>query len=226
MLKQIKAQYNTVKHRQSINLYGLGLMVLMTIAVIIWILYRTITRPLWISFLHPIFLELLNLIEAASVATLVFIWLVLLWRTGRKPPPLPLAPALTVDELYALSPGDFEAYVGQLFQRKGYSVALRGRTGDQGVDVELKNQDGKRAIVQCKRYRTTVGSETVRELFGTLIHEKAAHAFLVTTANVSDAARSWAKNKPITLIDGETLVQIANSLQTEREFIGHPQRPT
>ena len=226
MLKQIKAQYNTVKHRQSINLYGLGLMVLMTIAVIIWILYRTITRPLWISFLHPIFLELLNLIEAASVATLVFIWLVLLGRTGRKPPPLPLAPALTVDELYALSPGDFEAYVGQLFQRKGYSVALRGRTGDQGVDVELKNQDGKRAIVQCKRYRTTVGSETVRELFGTLIHEKAAHAFLVTTANVSDAARSWAKNKPITLIDGETLVQIANSLQTEREFIGHPQRPT
>ncbi|MEM7116870.1 MAG: restriction endonuclease [Chloroflexota bacterium] len=189
-------------------------MVFLTITMIVWILYRTIARPLWISLLHPIFLELLNLVEAASVATLVFIWLVLLWRTSRKPPPLPLAPALTVDQLYALSPGDFEAYVGQLFQRKGYTVTLRGRTGDQGVDVELQNKDGKRAIVQCKRYRTTVGSETVRELFGTLIHEKAAHAFLVTTANVSEAARTWAKNKPITLIDGETLVQIATSLQT------------
>lgn len=220
MLRQIKAQYNAIRQQQNqnrsrgINLYGLWLMVFLTITMIVWILYRTIARPLWISLLHPIFLELLNLVEAASVATLVFIWLVLLWRTSRKPPPLPLAPALTVDQLYALSPGDFEAYVGQLFQRKGYTVTLRGRTGDQGVDVELQNKDGKRAIVQCKRYRTTVGSETVRELFGTLIHEKAAHAFLVTTANVSEAARTWAKNKPITLIDGETLVQIATSLQT------------
>jgi hypothetical protein len=29
---------------------------------------------------------------------------------------------------------------------------------------------------------------------------------------VSDAARDWARNKPITLIDGETLVGIAREL--------------
>ncbi|MCB0000495.1 MAG: restriction endonuclease, partial [Anaerolineales bacterium] len=44
---------------------------------------------------------------------------------------------------------------------------------------------------------------------------RAAHAFLVTTADISDAAREWAQYKPITLIDGETLVQIATSLQNQ-----------
>ena len=122
-------------------------------------------------------------------------------------------PILTVAELYALSPGDFEVYVGQLFRQKGYRVKLRGGSGDLGVDVELRKRDGKKAVVQCKRYRTTVGSETVRDLYGTLIHERAAHAFLVTTADISDAAREWAQYKPITLIDGETLVRIATSLQ-------------
>ena len=156
--------------------------------------------------------EFLDLLQGASVATLVFIWLILLWRSYRRQPQTAV-PILTVAELYALSPGDFEVYVGQLFRQKGYRVKLRGGSGDLGVDVELRKRDGKKAVVQCKRYRTTVGSETVRDLYGTLIHERAAHAFLVTTADISDAAREWAQYKPITLIDGETLVRIATSLQ-------------
>ncbi|UCC50822.1 MAG: restriction endonuclease, partial [Anaerolineaceae bacterium] len=54
--------------------------------------------------------------------------------------------------------------------------------------------------------------DIVRELFGTMIHERVHHAFLVTTADISDAARQWATHKPMTLIDGPTLVDIASSL--------------
>ncbi|MEZ4511830.1 MAG: restriction endonuclease [Chloroflexota bacterium] len=194
--------------------YGLFLLVFLTILTIIWIFYRTVADPIWLAWLPIIAREFLDLLQGASVATLVFIWLILLWRSYRKQPQTAVS-ILTVDELYALSPGDFEAYVGQLFRQKGYRVKLRGRSGDLGVDVELHKRDGKKAVVQCKRYRTTVGSEIVRELYGTLIHERAAHAFLVTTADISDAAREWAQYKPITLIDGETLVQIATSLQNQ-----------
>ena len=45
------------------------------------------------------------------------------------------------------------------------------------------------------------------------MHEGVAHAFLVTTADISDAARAWSQGKPMTLIDGATLVEIAQSLQ-------------
>jgi hypothetical protein len=37
--------------------------------------------------------------------------------------------------------------------------------------------------------------------------------FLVTTADISASAEAWAKGKPITLIDGPTLVDIAGSLE-------------
>ena len=192
--------------------YGLFLLAFLTMLTIVWLFYRTFADPIWLAYLPIIAREFLDLLQGASVATLVFIWLILLWRSYRRQPQTAV-PILTVAELYALSPGDFEVYVGQLFRQKGYRVKLRGGSGDLGVDVELRKRDGKKAVVQCKRYRTTVGSETVRELYGTLIHERAAHAFLVTTADISDAAREWALYKPITLIDGETLVRIATSLQ-------------
>jgi restriction system protein len=115
-----------------------------------------------------------------------------------------------------MDPDDFEKYVGQLFRQKGYRVRLRGSKGDLGVDLELTQPSGKRAIVQCKRYHNTVGPKVVRELYGTLVHEQVPHAFLVTTADISDAARQWAQFKPITLIDGETLVKIAAALAKAR----------
>jgi restriction endonuclease Mrr len=41
-----------------------------------------------------------------------------------------------------------------------------------------------------------------------MMHEGVAHAFLVTTAEISQASKEWAAGKPMTLIDGQTLVQI------------------
>jgi restriction system protein len=102
--------------------------------------------------------------------------------------------------------------VAQLFRKKGYKVALRGGSGDKGVDLELQQAGGRRAIVQCKRYRRPVGPEVVRELFGTLVHERVSHAFLVTTADISNSARDWAQGKPMTLIDGNLLAQVSDKL--------------
>jgi len=187
-----------------------------TAVYLIWLLYRWILQPEWIGNLPQLLIDLMQTTQLAAGFTIAVLWAAIYWRQHRVEPPLP-QPKMTIDQLYALSPAEFEAYVGQLFAQKGYRVNLRGRTGDLGVDVELRNRKGKRAIVQCKRYRSTVGAEIVRELYGTMIHERVAHAFLVTTAEISKAAQSWAKGKPITLIDGQTLVEIASALSK------HPQ---
>jgi restriction system protein len=127
--------------------------------------------------------------------------------------------ALSLQEMRALDASAFEDYVGLLFLHKGYSVQPVGASGDHGVDLVLLDSVGRKAIVQCKRYRRTVGEEVVRGLYGTLLHERATRAFLVTTAEVSEPARIWAQGKPLTLIDGRSLADIALSLEQGRR--GH-----
>ena len=185
---------------------------LMAILLISWLFYRYILQPAWIGHLPSILSELLFLIETASVITLGILAALIGWRHRRQARQLSV---LTIEEMRTLSPAAFEAYVASLFRQKGYQVRQRGRRGDRGVDLELTRAAGRHAIVQCKRYRYTVGPDIVRELFGTMIHERVHHAFLVTTADISKAAREWAVYKPMTLIDGRTLVQIAASLDNK-----------
>ena len=176
--------------------------------VLIWLFVHHILRPDWISGLPNFVTELLSLSETATLITLSILALIYYFRHNA----LRLHTTPTVEEIYTLSPEDFEKYVAALFRKKGYQVIIRGRKGDHGVDLELVQAGGRTAIVQCKRYRHTVGPDIVRELFGTMIHERVHHAFLVTTAEISDAAREWAASKPMTLIDGPALVKIASSL--------------
>ena len=176
---------------------------------VMWVLWRygvaadSFQRaPSWMA-------DLVGLLTAAGLLTLVILWAVVIWQRielGQRSD----IPAMSVEELYALSPRAFEHHVAELFERRGYAVEVRGRTGDLGVDLMLTKGDGRTAIVQCKRYRHMIGPDIVRELFGTMVHERASHGFLVTTALISDGARAWAADKPITLIDGHTLARLGS----------------
>ena len=120
--------------------------------------------------------------------------------------------ALNLEQLHALSPSDFEAYVAErLFARRGYQANNTRDTKDGGVDVLVTDRYGQTAVVQCKRYRGTVGAAVVRDLYGTMHHTGATFAYLVTTGAISDDARRWASGKPIELIDGPQLVELTKS---------------
>ncbi|HXF64096.1 MAG TPA: restriction endonuclease [Caldilineaceae bacterium] len=121
-------------------------------------------------------------------------------------------PALSLEQLVALTPAEFEDYVAQrLFVRQGYQVQNTPDVKDGGVDILVTDAHGRRAVVQCKRYRGTVGEAVVRDLYGTMIHHGALMAYLVTTGSVSEAARRWAAGKPIGLIDGVKLLELAQA---------------
>jgi restriction system protein len=199
--------------------YGLALIAGLTVWLLLWLGYRLVWQPAWVLAMPPLLGELMLLVEAAGAFTLSFLWAGLAlrhWRAVELPSGEPRRAPATRESLYALSPRQFERYVAAIFRRKGYEVEMRGGSGDHGVDLELHDRrNGRRAIVQCKRYQNTVGEELVRELYGTLLHELAYHAFLVTTAEISDAAREWAQGKPITLIDGTMLVEIDGALFSE-----------
>jgi len=120
--------------------------------------------------------------------------------------------ALDLDQMMVMDPAEFEEYVAQrVFNHRGYTVHNTRHTKDGGVDILVTDRFGQTAVVQCKRYRGTVGEATVRDLYGTMIHFEASYAYLVTTGAVSDEARRWVVGKPIELIDGRELVEIAKS---------------
>ena len=183
------------------------LLTLLTVGFATWIIIRQMWQPTYFPFL---FQDILPILELTGGLTIFVLWL--FFYTSGKEDTQAKKIQTSVDALYDLSPFEFEEYVGKIFQKRGYRIKLRGKSGDLGVDIELRKKNGKKAVVQCKRYKSTVGPEIVRELYGTMIHERAAHAFLVTTAEISNSAHDWAKNKPMTLIDGKKLVSIAAEL--------------
>lgn len=109
--------------------------------------------------------------------------------------------------LNGMSWREFEMLVGEAFRRQGYAVQETGGGGaDGGVDLVLR-KEGKSYLVQCKQWKAyTVPVQTVRELYGVMVHREAAGAFVVTSGRFTPDAKAFAKGKNIRLIDGEQLV--------------------
>lgn len=158
------------------------------------------------------------LVVASAVcgAVLAAGWLVIGWqaRTRRAPAsarPGEISPpvSVTLAELQALSPGEFEAWVQRLFKSRGFYAENTPDSADHGIDLRLIAPDGERSVVQCKRYGGVVGEPAIRDLYGVMRAGQHARGYLVTTGRFSVAARRWARGKPLELIDGQRLVRLA-----------------
>ena len=67
---------------------------------------------------------------------------------------------------------------------------------------------GGKIVIQAKRYTNTVGVSAVRDLYGTVMNEGATKGILVTTASYGPDAYAFAKDKPLTLLDGGNLLYL------------------
>jgi restriction system protein len=67
---------------------------------------------------------------------------------------------------------------------------------------------GGKIVIQAKRYTNTVGIAAVKDLYGTLLIEGASRGILVTTSDYGPDAYDFAKGKPITLLNGTTLLHL------------------
>lgn len=117
------------------------------------------------------------------------------------------------DNLAAMEWEDFEHLVRELFEKvfgkTGAEVRVTQASRDRGVDAIAFDPDpirGGKFVIQAKRYNIVVPVSAVRDLYGTMIAEGATKGILVTTSHYGRDSREFAKDKPITLIDGENLV--------------------
>jgi len=100
---------------------------------------------------------------------------------------------------------------GKIFSGENAECRVTQVSRDGGVDAIAFDPDpirGGKFVIQAKRYTKVLPVSAVRDLYGTMINEGAAKGILVTTAYFGPDSREFAKDKPITLIDGPQLVYL------------------
>lgn len=108
---------------------------------------------------------------------------------------------------------EFEGFCKRLLESMGFEVQQTKASGDGGIDLVAYNHkplfEGT-YIVQCKRYKGSVGEPTIRDLYGVITSERANKGILITTGYFTNSAISFAEGKNIELIDGEKLNKLLN----------------
>lgn len=118
------------------------------------------------------------------------------------------------------SPAFFERLVVDLLLAMGYGgshqdilEAVKGRTGDEGIDGVIKEDPlGLDEIyIQAKRYsNSTIGRPLVQAFAGSMSGFHARKGVFITTTNFSHEAREYIQkiDKKIALIDGKDLISL------------------
>jgi len=106
-------------------------------------------------------------------------------------------------------PDGFEHTVAALCVRDGCAaVEVVGGAGDLGADILATTADGRRVVLQCKRYAADhrVGSPDLQRFGGTCytVHE-ADVAVVVTTSSFTEPALAYAESCGIVCVDGPAL---------------------
>lgn len=114
--------------------------------------------------------------------------------------------------LAAIGWEDFEQLIREIFEKEfkstGGEVRVTRASRDWGVDAIAFDPDpirGEKIVIQAKRYTNTVEVSAVRGLYGTVMNEGATKGILVTTSSFGPEAYAFAKDKPLTLMDGSNL---------------------
>lgn len=164
-------------------------------------------------------------IIAAALIAATLLAVTLIWRatdTPRRIRHLLTYRATTrhgrrLDDFLALTPDAFEHAVADLARAEPdcHDAIVHGGTGDRGMDVLVALADGRRVLLQCKRYSsdTAVGSEHVQAVNGTYrdLHH-CQEAAIVTTSRFTVPAVNVNASlpRPLRLVDGHGLVTWAN----------------
>ncbi len=119
-----------------------------------------------------------------------------------------------IARLLSLPPGGFERLSQRLLREAGFiNVDVTGQSGDGGIDgvgVYRLSLVSFPVYFQCKRYRSTVGPDVVRDFRGAMVG-RGEKGLLITTASFTKSATAEANRDgapPVELIDGDRLCDL------------------
>lgn len=141
----------------------------------------------------PLFLVFLCLILMGLLWIIVKCWV-------RRLMPLP-----TLGAIEKMSGEEFERALRQILEREGWAVELTPRSNDFGADLVIHRQ-GKRVVVQAKRWRRPAGIKSVQEAAGARDRYRADEAWVVSPSGFTRSAVEQAKSSRVRLKGGDWLL--------------------
>jgi HJR/Mrr/RecB family endonuclease len=108
--------------------------------------------------------------------------------------------AIILQDVSELTGVEFETHIAKLLRNKGYAVQGTNATGDQGADL-LAQKDGKKIVIQAKRYAGSVGNKAVQEVIGAMNYYGADEAWVVTNSTFTPHAKALAQKSNVRLFD-------------------------
>ena len=111
---------------------------------------------------------------------------------------------ITIEKIDRCTGVEFEEILNELFSRLGYHVETTKSSGDQGVDLLLK-QDGEITAVQAKCYSSSVGNSAVQEIIAGKTYYNAHKAIVVTNNYFTSSAKDLAVSANVLLWDRDKL---------------------
>lgn len=128
----------------------------------------------------------------------------------------------TMQELWSLTPSQFEQAVADLLHDMGFRDVRRvGRAGDLAADITCRDAKGLSVVVQCKRYApgSKIGSPDIQTFIGMMkVHHGADYGIFATTSEYSAPAVALARQHGLRLLDGNELARIINKLQRNEPY--------
>ncbi|WP_248897573.1 restriction endonuclease [Haloplanus halobius] len=117
------------------------------------------------------------------------------------------------ERLQNIDPYDFENFVGELWEKEGWTTSVSQDTNDQGIDViaDKKGTIDQRLAIQAKRYSAgnKVGRPKIQQYHSLKEQDTNADAaVVVTTSGFTAHAKNWAREHNVKLVDGDDLVEM------------------
>ncbi|MCM1244038.1 MAG: restriction endonuclease [Roseburia sp.] len=107
------------------------------------------------------------------------------------------------------NPYEFESYCAQLYRLMGIDAKNTSNSNDGGYDIILNYENGEKGLVECKCYnKSKIGRPLIQKLVGANQTVGAKHLIFITTSDYSEAAKEYAQETGVELIDGVMLMNM------------------
>lgn len=111
----------------------------------------------------------------------------------------------------------FERYLKWLFEQRGYKASTTQTTNDFGADLIL-SKDGKKIVVQAKRYGSNVGIQAIQEVFTAQHYFDCEEAWVVTNSRFTKSAKLVGQKVNVRLIGRDELESFVNHGKSEESI--------
>lgn len=115
-----------------------------------------------------------------------------------------------IEDINKMTGEQFEKYVAERLNEAGWlDVKTTPKSGDHGVDI-FAVKDGEKYVFQCKRYKQSVNTPAVQEIYTGKGVYKADYAVVITNSTYTKKAREMAKELDVKLWNLEMIDSLRN----------------